>query len=110
MYQTIGKAALALALAVGGSTMLGGTAFAAPSPAQAHHIAAAVSTPSPAQRIGPVSSACYYTIYWNGFPIVFPCPTNTSSGTGANGGTGGTATNNCNANCSATAKGGNSYP
>jgi hypothetical protein len=81
MYKTISVAAMVLALATGGSTMLGGTAQASTG---AHDGVATVTT-------------CYYTFYMWGQKMVIPCPAPASNG--------GTATNNCNANCYASATG-----
>ena len=84
MHKLMGKAVLVLALAMGGSvTMLGGTALA--STGAAHGIA---TVPA---------AGCTYTIYFMGHPFTFACPATSSNG--------GTATNNCNANCSASATG-----
>jgi hypothetical protein len=89
MFKTIGTAVLALALATGGSaTLLGGTALASTGAAHGIATAPAASTPG-----------CYYTVYFMGVPWTIPCPANSSNG--------GTATNNCNANCAASAVGTN---
>ena len=85
MLKTIGTAVFALALATGGSaTMLGGTALA--STGAGHGVATV-----------PTAGTCVYTIYFMGIPWSFPCPAPASNG--------GIATNNCNANCSASAVG-----
>ncbi len=87
MHKLMGKAVLVLALAMGGSvTMLGGTALA--STGAAHGIATVPTVGTP---------GCTYTIYYMGIPFTFACPATSSNG--------GTATNNCNANCSASATG-----
>lgn len=97
MFKTISKAALALALAVGGSaTMLGGTALASTGVAPTVHTV-------PAAGIHTVPAACMYSFVFNGHVYFIPggCPAKQSNG--------GTATNNCNANCSASAKGTNGH-
>jgi hypothetical protein len=80
MYKTIGVAALVLALATGGSAMLGGTALA-----------------SSARDEAAPASSCVYTVYFWGYKWVIPAPcpaasngssaTSNSSepGTGTNG-------------------------
>jgi hypothetical protein len=64
--------------------MLGGTAQASVGSAHGIHTA-------------PAAGTCKYTIYFWGIPWTIDCPANQSNG--------GTATNNCNANCSASAVG-----
>jgi hypothetical protein len=87
MYKQISTAVMVLAFATGGSAaMLGGTASA--STGAAHGLATAPAAGHP---------ACTYTIYFWGIPFTVACPANASNG--------GTATNNCNANCSASATG-----
>ena len=83
MIRSICAGAAALALAVGGSAALGGTALASPGAAPA--------------VIHPAPTACTYSYVFNGKVYSFPCPAISSGG--------GTATNNCNANCYSSATG-----
>ena len=73
MYNTIGVAAMVLAMATGGSTMLGGTALASSGP-------------------GGIASTttCMYTVYFWGYKWVIPAPCPATANNG------GTATSNSN--------------
>jgi hypothetical protein len=68
MSKTIGVVVLALTLAMGGSTVLGGTALAS----------------SAGGEVAPTTS-CVYTVYFWGYKWVIPapCPANAANGSSA---------------------------